>query len=173
LIFVLFVLYTVIQSIQIILHPAKYERPGMLTDSIWNPHRRPAAMQERRRDMIIRIDELSDVPIYLQIRNQIVMGISDGKLMAGEQLPTVRSLALEMGINTMTVSKAYQLLKTEGFILTDRKNGARVRSEIEQKGSISDSNKKELKRIISESRLSGVPRQELHNLVDEFYGRKK
>ena len=61
--------------------------------------------------MIIRIDELSDVPIYQQIRNQIVMGISDGSLAAGEQLPTVRSLAVEIGINTMTVSKAYQLLK--------------------------------------------------------------
>ena len=74
--------------------------------------------------MIIRIDELSDIPIYLQLRNQIVMGISSGELKAGEKLPTVRDLALEMGINTMTVSKAYQLLKTEGYIMTDRKNGA-------------------------------------------------
>ena len=40
--------------------------------------------------MIIRIDELSDVPIYQQIRNQIVMGISGGELAAGEQLPTAR-----------------------------------------------------------------------------------
>ena len=79
--------------------------------------------------MIIEINELSDVPIYLQIRNQIVMGISSGALAVGEQLPTVRALALEIGINTMTVSKAYQLLKQEGYILTDRKNGARVRTE--------------------------------------------
>ena len=106
--------------------------------------------------MIIRIEELSDVPIYMQIRNQIVMGISAGELKSGEQLPTVRALALEMGINTMTVSKAYQLLKTEGYIMTDRKNGARVRSNIEQQGSISEANKTELKRIVSEARLSGV-----------------
>ena len=82
--------------------------------------------------MIIRIDELSDIPIYLQLRNQIVMGISSGELKAGEKLPTVRDLALEMGINTMTVSKAYQLLKTEGYIMTDRKNGARIRTEIKK-----------------------------------------
>lgn len=44
--------------------------------------------------MIIRIDEYSDVPIYMQIRNQIVMGISSGELKGGEQLPTVRALAL-------------------------------------------------------------------------------
>ena len=122
--------------------------------------------------MVIRIDEFSDVPIYLQIRNQIVMGISDGKLTTGEQLPTVRALAMEMGVNTMTVSKAYQLLKTEGYILTDRKNGARVRYEIEQRGRISDADKNELKRIVSEARLSGVTKKDIHSMVDEFYGRE-
>ena len=120
--------------------------------------------------MILRIDELSDVPIYQQIRNQIVMGISSGELEAGEQLPTVRALAMEMGINTMTVSKAYQLLKTEGYIMTDRKNGARIRSEIEKQGRISLGNRSELKRIVSEARLSGVPKAEIITLIDEYYG---
>ncbi len=120
--------------------------------------------------MIIRINELSDIPIYMQIRNQIVMGISSGELEGGEQLPTVRALAMEMGINTMTVSKAYQLLKTEGYIMTDRKNGARIRTSIKQQGIISDSNKTELKRIVSECRLSGISKADLLNLIDEFYG---
>ncbi|MBP5264308.1 MAG: GntR family transcriptional regulator [Lachnospiraceae bacterium] len=120
--------------------------------------------------MIIRINELSDVPIYMQIRNQIVMGISSGELAAGEQLPTVRALALEMGINTMTVSKAYQLLKTEGYIMTDRKNGARVRMEIQKQASIPEANKAELKRIVSEARISGVKKAEIVALVDEYYG---
>ena len=120
--------------------------------------------------MIIRINELSDVPIYMQIRNQIVMGISSGELEGGEQLPTVRALAMEMGINTMTVSKAYQLLKTEGYIMTDRKNGARIRTSIQKQGSISDGNKAELKRIVSEARLSGVSKADLLSLIEEFYG---
>lgn len=120
--------------------------------------------------MIIRIDELSDIPIYLQLRNQIVMGISSGELKAGEKLPTVRDLALEMGINTMTVSKAYQLLKTEGYIMTDRKNGARIRTEIKKEAYISDANKTELKRIVSEVRISGVPKQELFDLIELYWG---
>ena len=119
--------------------------------------------------MIIRIEELSDVPIYMQIRNQIVMGISDGELKSGEQLPTVRALALEMGINTMTVSKAYQLLKTEGYIMTDRKNGARVRESISKSGVLSDENKTELKRIVSVARLSGVPKKDILKLIEEYY----
>ena len=119
--------------------------------------------------MIIRIDEYSDVSIYMQIRNQIVMGISSGELKGGEQLPTVRALALEIGINTMTVSKTYQLLKQEGYIMTDRKNGARVRDNIAQSGVMSEENKTELRRIVSEARLSGVPKTELKKLIDEFY----
>ena len=119
--------------------------------------------------MIIRIDELSDIPIYLQLRNQIVMGISSGELKAGEKLPTVRDLALEMGINTMTVSKAYQLLKTEGYIMTDRKTGARIRTEIKKEASVSDANKTELRRIVSEARISGVEKQELIDLIDKYW----
>lgn len=119
--------------------------------------------------MIIKIDEYSDVPIYMQIRNQIVMGISSGELKAGEQLPTVRALALEIGINTMTVSKTYQMLKNEGYIMTDRKNGARVRQQIEKSGIISEENKNELRRIVSEAMLSGVPKKEIQKLVDEYY----
>ncbi len=119
--------------------------------------------------MIIRIDELSDVPIYMQLRNQIVMGISSGELKSGEKLPTVRDLALEMGINTMTVSKAYQLLKTEGYIMTDRKNGARIRNEIKKEATVSDANKAELKRIVSETRISGVEKQEFIDLVNSYW----
>ena len=119
--------------------------------------------------MIIKIDEYSDVPIYMQIRNQIVMGISSGELKGGEQLPTVRALAMEIGINTMTVSKTYQLLKQEGYIMTDRKNGARVRQSISQSGEMTEANLNELKRIVSEARLSGVSKERLKNIIDEFY----
>ena len=59
--------------------------------------------------VVISINEASEVPIYQQIRNQIVLGISDGRLKPGEQLPTVRALAGEIGINSMTVNKAYAL----------------------------------------------------------------
>ena len=56
--------------------------------------------------MILNFDFHSDVPIFMQIRNQIVIGIAEGKLKPGEQLPTIRALADESGINMMTVSKA-------------------------------------------------------------------
>ena len=127
-------------------------------------------VQKGEEGMIIRINEYSDVPIYLQIRNQIVMGISSGELAAGEQLPTVRALSMEIGINTMTVSKAYQILKSEGYILTDRKNGARVRTEISQSKTLSAQNKDELKRIVSEAKIAGMSKEDFQRLTEEMWG---
>ena len=59
--------------------------------------------------MILTFDFSSDVPLYMQLRNQIVIGIAEGKLVPGEKLPTIRALADESGINMMTVSKAYDI----------------------------------------------------------------
>lgn len=73
--------------------------------------------------MIIKINTLSQIPLYLQLRNQIVKGIGKGELTEGESLPTVRQMAADLGINTMTVSKSYQLLKNEGFLYTDLPSG--------------------------------------------------
>lgn len=76
--------------------------------------------------MIIELDMNSSIPIYVQLRNQIVMGIGHGELKPGESLPTVRQLAEDAGVNTMTVNKTYQILKTEGYINIDRRHGAVV-----------------------------------------------
>ena len=77
--------------------------------------------------MLLRLDFNGDVPIYQQIRNQVVVAIASGELKPGEKLPTVRALAEEAGINMMTASKAYQMLKAEGYITTGRRDGATVR----------------------------------------------
>ena len=76
--------------------------------------------------MIISLDTSSDIPIYVQLRNQIVTGIGKGELCVGETLPSVRQMAADAGINSMTVNKTYQILKAEGFIEIDRRKGARI-----------------------------------------------
>lgn len=49
--------------------------------------------------MLLTFDFSSDTPLYIQLRNQIIIGIADGRLISGEKLPTVRALAEESGIN--------------------------------------------------------------------------
>ena len=119
--------------------------------------------------MIISIRESLDIPIFQQIHNQIVQGISDGRLQPGEQLPTVRALADEIGINAMTVSKAYQQLKQEGYILGDRRNGARVREDFSQVRGLSHLNRELLQQIASEAKLGGMSREDFLKLCDQLY----
>ncbi len=76
--------------------------------------------------MLITLDMAGDDPLYLQLRNQIVLGIGAGRLKEGEELPSVRQLADDLGINPMTVNKAYALLKEQGFIAIDRRHGAKI-----------------------------------------------
>lgn len=74
--------------------------------------------------MQIDIDPQSSVPIYQQIRDRTVEAIAAGVLVPGEQLASVRQLALEFGINVQTVSKAYDALRQEGLIRTNHKSGS-------------------------------------------------
>src|SRR5699024_10308670 len=73
--------------------------------------------------MFIQLDFESDLPIYEQLKNEIIIGIAKKQLLPGERLPSVRSLASDIGINLHTVNKAYQQLKHEGYLLINRQRG--------------------------------------------------
>lgn len=81
--------------------------------------------------MKISIDLAAETPIYQQIRDQIILGVGRGELAYGENLPSARQLAEDLGINPMTVNKAYQTLKQEGIIVVDRRTGTKVRNNPE------------------------------------------
>lgn len=119
--------------------------------------------------MLLQLDFSSDMPIYLQIRNQIVLGIANGKLAPGERLPTIRALADEAGVNMMTVSKAYQLLKQEGYISTDRRSGAVVSEAAGAKHGIPSAMRDSLRLIVSEAKLRGVSCEEFAALCRTLY----
>lgn len=115
--------------------------------------------------MLLRLDFASGVPIYQQIRNQIVVAIASGELMPGEKLPTVRALAEEAGINMMTASKAYQLLKAEGCITTGRRDGAIVR--IPNPGADPET-VEGLRLRLCELRLAGMGREKILELCGKL-----
>ena len=122
--------------------------------------------------MILTLDFASDIPIYQQIRNAVVRAIADCQLQPGERLPTVRALAQEAGINSMTVNKAYQLLKQEGYITTDGRNGAAVGSGPGRAAAASARRQKleeELKLIVAEAKVNGISLGELEQMIGKLY----
>ena len=76
--------------------------------------------------MIIEINTQSSTTICEQLREQIILGIAAKKLAPNEPLPSVRSLAADLGINYHTVNKAYSALCDEQYIVMDRRKGAVV-----------------------------------------------
>ena len=68
--------------------------------------------------VIVEIDQRSDVPIYEQLHRQLIAAIVGDELSPGDSLPSVRSLAVDLGINLHTVNKAYALLRDEGYIVS-------------------------------------------------------
>ncbi len=120
--------------------------------------------------MLLRMDFASETPIYLQIRNQVVQGIASGALQPGERLPTIRALADESGINMMTVNKAYQLLKQEGYIETDRRSGAKVAGGVRlEPGGLAPRSREALRLIASEAKIAGLSEDQFLQLCAKAY----
>ena len=76
--------------------------------------------------MLLSIEPDGPVPIYQQIRDQIVEAIAAGHQPAGSALPSTRQLAVDLGINFHTVNKGYDQLRQEGLLRIGRKSGAIV-----------------------------------------------
>jgi len=77
---------------------------------------------------IFTVDPRSGVPIYLQLIEQVKRGVALGTLASGEQLPTVKALALELTVNPNTVARAYRDLERDGVIETSPGRGSFVRN---------------------------------------------
>ncbi len=78
-------------------------------------------MSEKQLEFVL--DPRSGVPFYKQIILQIEMAIADGRLTTGDQLPTVRGLAVELQVNPNTVARAYNELEIRGLVISQQGTG--------------------------------------------------
>ena len=118
--------------------------------------------------MIIEIDFNSDEALYLQLRNQIIMGIATSQFREGDSLPSVRQLADTIGINMHTVNKAYTVLKQEGYVKVDRRKGAVIAIDTDRMRVLEEL-KRELQVILAKSSCKNISKEEIHALIDEIY----
>ena len=118
--------------------------------------------------MVIKIDFQSDEALYIQLRNQIILGIATSTLREGDVLPSVRQLAEDIGINMHTVNKAYSVLRQEGFVTIDRRRGAIVSLVVDKLQAL-DEMQKNLRVLLAKGRCKNITRQEIHDMVDEIF----
>jgi GntR family transcriptional regulator len=118
--------------------------------------------------MNIIIDFNSDEAFYIQLINQIIIGIATDRIHEGDSLPSVRQMAEEVGINMHTVNKAYSILRQEGFVRLDRRKGAVIRIDADKLRVLNDM-KRELAVVVARGICNGVNRNDAHDLVDELY----
>lgn len=100
--------------------------------------------------MYFHIEDGSGVPVYLQLKEQVLHAISRGRLKPGDQLPTVREVAVDLTINPNTVNRAYAELEREGMLSSHRGRGTFV-SEAGKRADVST----------QETRLADIARRAL------------
>lgn len=115
--------------------------------------------------MFIEIEPSSEIPIYTQLVNQLIELIAKGELQPNDTLPSVRSLAADLGVNMHTVNKAYHELERKRIIRIIPKSGAVV-SEIttpndEQLATITHA----LKTVLAESTVYGMNKDEVLSIA--------
>ena len=118
--------------------------------------------------MYLEIDFNSDEAFYVQLCNQIIIGIATSRLQEGDPLPSVRQLAEQIGINMHTVNKAYSILRQEGYIRLDRRTGAVIAVDVNKMKALEDM-KKELLMTLAKGSCRNITREEVHQLIDEIY----
>ena len=117
---------------------------------------------------LLEIDFNSEEAIYMQLRNQIILGIATSRLQDGDTLPSVRQMAECIGINMHTVNKAYSLLRQEGFVTIDRRRGAIIALDVDKIKALEEM-KQNLMVALARGCCKNITRAEVHNLIDEIF----
>lgn len=122
--------------------------------------------------MILEVDFNSDEALYIQLRDQIIVGIATNRLKEGDPLPSVRQLAESVGINMHTVNKAYTVLKQEGFVKVDRRRGAVIAIDADRIQDVEEL-RQAMRVILARASCRNISRQEVHALIDEIYEKEE
>lgn len=120
--------------------------------------------------MFIQIEPTSEIPIYAQLASQLIEAIACGKLVGGDALPSVRSLAADLGMNMHTVNKAYHELERKEIIRIVPKSGAIVNT-LTQNGIRTvhlERISTEFKPIIAEAIVLGMGAEDINKLVSSI-----
>ncbi len=123
---------------------------------------------------VLTVDPRSGVPIYQQIVEQIKRSAALGVLQNGEQLPTVKQLALDLTVNPNTVARAYRDLERDGVIETAPGRGSFVKGDgaaTATKAAASDVTRRAVETSVREAKAMGLTREDVRRLIDAVLDR--
>ncbi len=118
---------------------------------------------------MISIDYQSKLPLYEQIAQRFQMLILKGALPPGGQMPSVRTLAVELSINPNTIQKAYSLLEQQGYIYPVKGRGNFVSDSSSLVQQEKDSLLEDVRRLAEEGKELGIQRTEFIQVIDRIY----
>jgi GntR family transcriptional regulator len=122
-----------------------------------------------------KLDLASGVPVYRQIMDQVMAGVASGALNTGDQLPTVRQLAVDLEINPNTVVRAYKELEIRGLIDTHHGTGTFIGSNKVKRSDLE--HQRQLNQIVSDfvarAGSAGFTVEELVEQLQELHGDSK
>lgn len=123
--------------------------------------------------MFLKIDMAAEKPIYIQLKEQIIEGIARKDVMPGDDLPSVRVLASDIGINLHTVNKVYQQLKQEGYIQIHRKRGVIIHPDgvPEADETYLALVKEELRPILAAGICHGLTKEDFAKMNEEIFSK--
>ena len=115
------------------------------------------------------LDYKTKIPIYEQIQTQVVNFIALGLLKPNQQLPAVRQLASDLGVNPNTVAKAYQELEKQGYIVSQTGRGSFISDSKEALKSLKKDYLEELEQLLMKMKAINISRLDINNLVQLVY----
>ncbi len=124
----------------------------------------------------IQLDLRSRTPIYTQIVEQIQALLGSGKLEPGEQLPTMRELASQLGVNFNTVARAYRILDESSLISTQHGRGSYILEMPDEAGGNSpheDALDRLTRRFLAAAEHQGYPEEEIRKRLEQHLTNKE
>lgn len=118
------------------------------------------------------VDVQSKIPIFEQLKKQILEFISIGVLLPNDKLPSVRHLASQIGVNPNTVSKAYQELEAQGYVYSVKGKGCFI-SDNQTDQLIKDDKLEDFKTIVVDMKKHQIVKEKLFEIIDEIYKEEK
>lgn len=112
--------------------------------------------------MFINLDPSSTTPMFQQIHDRIIEGIARGEISHGDKLDPVRRVAAEFGINPATVQKAYDLLRADSVVVTEKRSGSTINIAARPTANQREQLRQDLNRAASRAAIQGFRAEEIH-----------